>query len=162
MVLLNRRAVDADAAKACDLVRRSITELCIADHQGDKATVAEWLANKTEANFARWIASPLHAAIVAEKGGTIVGFALLNRAGTITLLYVAPEARFQRVSKKLLRAVEDYAAAWDIDLLKLESSITALSFYERHGFSRAGPAARGFGVSHAYPLHKQVRPSFPH
>jgi hypothetical protein len=81
-----RVAVASDAAHACDVVRRSITELCTEDHQGDGATIAAWLANKTEANFTRWIDSDRHVAPVAEQSGRVVGFGLLSRTGFVDLL----------------------------------------------------------------------------
>jgi GNAT superfamily N-acetyltransferase len=151
-----RDAVPADVAAACNLVRRSITELCAADHKGDETTIAAWLANKTEGNFAAWICSPGRVAIVAERAGAIVGFALLNRDGTIALLYVAPEAQFTGVSKAMLAVLEEYAVASRITELKLESSVTALSFYESCGYSQVGGTAQGFGVTRAYPLCKRI------
>src|SRR5262252_421478 len=97
--LLLRRATPPDVATVCALVRSSIVELCGADHQGDESTIAAWLANKTQDNFASWISSPRHVAVVAERGGSVAGFALLSTTGTIVLLYVAPEYRFTGVSK---------------------------------------------------------------
>jgi len=152
-----RRAIPADTAAACEVVRRSITQLCVEDHRGDVATIAAWLANKTPENFAAWISSPRHSALTAEKGASIAGFALLNAAsGTIVLLYVAPEFRYAGVSKGMLGSLEKHAIAMGIRQLTLESSITALSFYERRGYSRVGDAVQGFGVTRCYPLAKTL------
>jgi len=85
-----RGAIPSDAPAACELVRRSITELCGEDHHGDEPTIRDWLANKTPENFDAWISSPRHVALVAESRGLLAGFALLNRSGSIALLYVAP------------------------------------------------------------------------
>lgn len=52
-----RRATPEDAEAACQVLRRSITELCIADHQGDAQSLAAWLANKTPENVRRWTAN---------------------------------------------------------------------------------------------------------
>ena len=76
--LVIRRAVPADAAPACEVVRNSITELCVEDHRGDAASIAAWLANKTHDNFAAWISSSRNVAVTAERGEKIVGFALLG------------------------------------------------------------------------------------
>jgi hypothetical protein len=43
----SRRARVEDAAAACDVMRRSITELCLADHANDPTILEAWLANKT-------------------------------------------------------------------------------------------------------------------
>jgi hypothetical protein len=68
-----RRAEVTDAADACQAVRRSIVELCVEDHGGDRATIAAWLANKTPENVAAWIASPDSVAVVAQTFTGIVG-----------------------------------------------------------------------------------------
>jgi hypothetical protein len=51
MICATRRAVLSDADAACEVVRRSIVDLCQADHHGDSDILAKWLANKTPANF---------------------------------------------------------------------------------------------------------------
>ena len=54
-----REAVVGDAEEACTMVRRSITELCAADHGNDPAILARWLDNKTPENveFRVWAES---------------------------------------------------------------------------------------------------------
>ena len=47
MKCLIRRAIVTDASGACEVVRRSISELCVDDHQGDQTTIGAWIANKT-------------------------------------------------------------------------------------------------------------------
>jgi hypothetical protein len=76
-----------DAVAAAKVLRRSIAQLCIADHQNDERFLAGWLANKTPENVASWIANS-HV-FVAEDGGYIVGVAALTSAGDVTLNYVA-------------------------------------------------------------------------
>ena len=66
MKCLIRRAIVTDAAGACDVVRRSISELCVEDHQGDQTTIDAWIANKTVPNFESWIRSNSTIAFVAE------------------------------------------------------------------------------------------------
>ena len=153
-----RQAAPADVAATCELVRNSITELCVEDHHGDAATIAAWHANKTNANFEAWISSPRHIALIAEKAGTAAGFALLNLNGTIALLYVAPAFRFGGVSKAMLAAIEERAMAAGITELRLESTATALPFYERRGFRRSADCVPGFGATSAYPLSKSLAP----
>jgi hypothetical protein len=43
-----RDAMTEDAPAACDVLRRSISELCVADHGNDPTILARWLSNKTE------------------------------------------------------------------------------------------------------------------
>src|SRR4051812_2354447 len=102
-----RLAESEDAHNACDVLRRSITELCELDHHGDKAFLARWLANKTPENVRRWILSS-HV-FIAEEDGRTLGVCALSFRGQIMLNYVAPEARFTGVSKALLAEMESKA-----------------------------------------------------
>jgi len=158
MAIAIRRAVSADAPKACSVVCQSIVELCIADHKSDEATIAAWLANKTEANFRRWITSNQHVALVARRGSDILGFGLLNRTGKLALLYVAPAARLQGVSTSLLAGLERAAIVLGVDEISLESSLTAKRFYEARGYRASGDPVPGFGVTRAYPMVKKIVP----
>jgi GNAT superfamily N-acetyltransferase len=105
-----RNAVASDAAEACMVLRRSITELCAADHGNDAAILARWLENKTPENVAVWIARLDASMLVAAESGAIVAVGMVTDAGEIILNYVSPDARFRGVSRALLGALEGRAA----------------------------------------------------
>jgi len=153
-----RDAAIADAPAACEVVRRSIAELCIENHRSDEATLAAWLGNKTVANFEAWINSDRHVALVAEGSAGVIGFGLLNREGAITLLYISPESRFQGVSKALLVALEEAARSTGIRKLTVGSTATARRFYLGSGYVPEGSPAQGFGLTTSYPMSKRVAP----
>jgi hypothetical protein len=67
-----RKACIEEAEQACAVVRRSITELCHVDHQGDAPTLSLWLANKTAENMRRWIAQT-YVFVAAEQGQILIG-----------------------------------------------------------------------------------------
>jgi hypothetical protein len=52
--MIIRDATPADAVNACEAVRASITELCIADHNQNPEIPGRWLASKTHDNVAAW------------------------------------------------------------------------------------------------------------
>jgi GNAT superfamily N-acetyltransferase len=138
--MLIRAARKTDAAAACDVLRRSIAELCAADHGNDPALLDPWLANKTPENILAWIAET-HM-LVAEEDGRLLGVAGLSSAGRVTLNYVAPEARYRGVSDALLRALEHKAAQLGCMSCTLESTKTARRFYAARGYrgqERDGP-----------------------
>src|SRR4051812_11315117 len=101
-----RAARAVDAAAACDVLRRSIEALCIADHGNDPAILAAWLGNKPPENIAAWIARPDQTLLLAVAGERVLAVGAVPDPGEITLKYVAPEARFLGVSKALLVALE--------------------------------------------------------
>lgn len=127
-----RRASIRDAAEACVVLRRSITELCHPDHRGDAKVLAEWLTNKTVENVRRWILESHF--FLAEEAGEILGVAAMDESGQITLNYVSPDHRFRGVSKALLECMEDEARGLGIEACTLESTQTALRFYRDLGY----------------------------
>jgi hypothetical protein len=67
-----RDAVAEDAPAACQVLRRSISELCVADHNNDPTILTRWLSNKTPEIVASWIAHPKTSVLVAVEGSTIL------------------------------------------------------------------------------------------
>jgi GNAT superfamily N-acetyltransferase len=151
-----RAAVIGDAEEAAMLLRRSIAELCTADHQHDPATLERWLSNKTPEHLQRWIADPDNYVIVVEEAGVLLGVGLLHRSGEIRLCYMAPEAKGRGVGRAILQALEAQAAGWGIGTLALNSTIGARGFYEHMGFRSGGCATEGFGVTQCHPYVKEL------
>jgi predicted acetyltransferase len=146
-----------DAEAACDVVRRSIHELCVEDHGNDEGKLAAWLANKTVPWFERIITSDRSPSVVAVEGDRILGFAQLNTDGRIALLYVAPEARFRGISRAMLRTLEERALQLGLEKLGLESTKTATRFYEARGYRRIGDPQVGFAGLEALPMEKMLK-----
>ncbi|MCK9188479.1 hypothetical protein [Acidithiobacillus sp.] len=78
MELKIRCGTDDDAEQAIDVIRRSIIELCESDHRNDSAEIAEWVRNKTEKNWRKWVNSSLGVVLVAERGGQLVGVSVVD------------------------------------------------------------------------------------
>lgn len=134
MSICVRKATDTDAAGAIGTLRRSITELCVADHQNDPAEIEGWLANKTEEAWRKWIARNDAVVLIADRAGEVVGVGMATLSGDILLNYVHPDARFCGVSKAVLNGIEEALKSKGVQYCRLESTITAHSFYESRGF----------------------------
>lgn len=150
-----RDAVPEDAAAACVVMRRSIAELCAADHRNDPAILGSWLSNKTPEIFKSWI-GPKTSLLVAVENNRILGVAAVTDAGEITLNYVSPDARFRGVSAALLDALEDRVRKQGKDRCTLKSTETARHFYLTRGYSESGPAGGNFGTTSSYPMSKRI------
>lgn len=150
-----RHAVAEDALAACAVMRRSITELCGADHRNDAAVLTSWLRNKTPENFMAWIARPDNSVLVAVEDGRVLAVGAVTDAGEITLNYVSPDARFRGVSRALLGALETRAAERGNARCKLTSTETARRFYHASGYVEDGPPASKFGTP-SYPMSKSL------
>jgi GNAT superfamily N-acetyltransferase len=151
-----RDAVLADAPAACEVPRRSITELCSADHKNDAAILERWLANKTPRIVASWVTRPGNSVVLAVEGDAVLGVGSITDAGEITLNYVSPDARFQGVSRALLHALEARAVERGNTQCKLMSTQTARRFYLSAGYSEDGAPAIMFGTA-SYPMSKWLR-----
>lgn len=146
MGLCIRLAAPADAAAACEVLRRSITECCVADHGNQPAILNAWLGNKTPDTVAGWFTTPSNYSLVAEQDGRVVGVGLVTQAGKLSLCYVLPEARYTGAGKALLAGLEDKARCWGINVIRLHSTTTASAFYARNGYIHAGKEKSCYGV----------------
>ncbi len=149
-----RDATVEDAPAACRVLRRSITELCTADHRDDPVILQKWLSNKTPEILATWIVQPGGSVLVAIEDGAILGVGSVTDAGEITLNYVAPEVRFRGVSRAILQALEARARERGNTRCTLLSTATARRFYQSNGYAEDSASAGKFGTNASYPMSK--------
>jgi GNAT superfamily N-acetyltransferase len=148
-----RDAKAEDAPAAAQVLSRSITELCVADHGHDPTILARWLSNKEPAVVASWIARPNNSILVAVEDDAIIGVGSVADAGHIGLNYVSPVARFRGVSRALLGALEARAMERGSARCTLNSTETARAFYLANGYVIDGPPDHKHGVG-GYPMSK--------
>lgn len=153
---MNRDPTTADAPAACTVLRRSINELCGADHHNDPATLAQWLANKTVETVVTWITQPENSLLVAVDSGSILAVGSVTDSGSIGLNYVSPDVRFRGVSRAMLHALETRAFERGSTQCQLTSAETARRFYQANGYVQTGPSVAGFGTSSGYPMSKKL------
>lgn len=161
MRIIVRPAEQRDAAVAIDVTRRSIQQLCTADHQDDRETIAAWLANKTPGDFVTWLANPDNFCVVAELDDHLSGVGLLHRSGEIRLFFLAPSTQRKGVGKAIHAELESVARRWGLDSLHLDSTAMARPFYEVLGYRSTGAAIPRFGVLRCFPYEKWLRPEDP-
>lgn len=124
---------------------------------------AEIEAHRRPEGFLRRAVANLPATAVADVGGRVVGF-VTTHGDEVEQVYVAPEARATGAADLLLRhgerrIAERFGRAW---LAVIAANTRARRFYERNGWSDAGPfpyeAAAGSGTVsvHAHRYEKPV------
>jgi len=150
-----RNAVPEDAPAACEVMRRSIAELCVADHRNEPAILERWLSNKTPEIFKSLI-RPDNSLLVATANNRILAVGCITDAGEITLNYVSPDARFRGVSTALLSALETRAIERGNKRCTLTSTETARRFYLARGYCADGTATGNFGTTSGYPMSRWV------
>lgn len=142
-----RRATTADVAQICEVVRASITELCVADHQGDPDILKQWLANKTPENVTRWLSNANNINLVAAEDSAVLAAGCVTIAGAILLNYVSPAARFSGVSSLLLAGMEAAARKNGNVRCLLDSTLTAHRFYKKRGYVDCGSPGEKHGLT---------------
>lgn len=149
-------AEDVHAAAICDLVRRSIVELCREDHRDDPNVIARWLHGKTPERVRAWIANPTNHVIIAVEADQLIGVGCIRADGEITLNYVSPEARFSGVSSAIVAALEDWARAAGHIRIVLDSTTTASGFYHDRGYGPRQEQTTKFGLA-TWPMIKKLK-----
>lgn len=144
-----------DASSACDAMRRSIAELCGADHHDDPAILRRWLANKTPKHWAAWLAHKDNTVLVAVGDETVMAVGVVRNDGEITCNYVSPDARFRGVSRAMLAWLEATARDFGNEACHLFSTETARRFYFSAGYEEMGAPEGKFGTTGAYPMLKR-------
>jgi GNAT superfamily N-acetyltransferase len=132
-----RPARHEDCAVLGQLRVASITQLCGPDHHGEASVIAQWAGDGSADKFLRLIGQPDSTLLVAERGGALVGLGARTGA-LVTLNYVHPAHRFSGISKAIMTALEEDMARAGITLARLNSTVTALAFYEARGWMRDG------------------------
>jgi len=156
--VLVRFAVARDADSAIEVLRKSITQLCVGDHQNDPATLQRWLKNKTPDNFHQWLQDPQRHFVVAEVDGAICGVGMIRNNGDLDLCYVLPGKQRLGIGSAMMRALESQANHWRLERLQLISTVNARAFYERHGYISTGEeSVPGYGVVRDYYYAKSLK-----
>lgn len=153
-----REARESDATNICEVLIRSVREVCGPDYNNDEAVLEEWCANKKPEIVTDWIRNTDNLFVVAELSpGLLVGAAMYQRVrGSIQLCYLVPEALYQGIGAQLLATLESDAARLGHKEIQLVSSITARNFYRRHGYLDYGEPVYSRGKVLGFPMRKVV------
>ncbi len=150
-------ASESDAARICDVLIRSVHEVCAPDYGNDPAILDSWCSNKSPESIAKWIRNPDNFFIVAElvpQG--IVGAALYSRTeASIHLCYLVPEGLHRGIGSRLLFSMEAEARRLGHRQITLDSSITAHEFYKLHGYEDNGEPVYWHKVL-GFPMRKMI------
>ncbi len=72
---------------------------------------------------------------VAEAGGIIVGFGVLNQeSAEVEAVYVSSEVGGRGIGLEVLRRLEERASVLGLGALRLNASLNAVPFYEKAGY----------------------------
>lgn len=126
-----RRYRPEDIDAVVELFRDTVRSVNRCDYSTDQ--VVAWAPDAIDAE--RWHARMAsHLSVVAVQDDDIVGFAELTADGVVLMMFVHKDTQRQGVGTALLAALEHEARGNGVHEMKTESSITAVPFFEAHGF----------------------------
>ncbi len=130
--LVIRPAEAADAAPVIEIHSRSVQELCSGDYTARQIEV--WAGKRTPEDMASRIA--MHPYFVAEFNGKLLGYAAYSlNSNELLSIFVDPDYTRQGVASALMNELLADARSSGLTTLWLDSSLTAVPFYEKAGFT---------------------------
>jgi len=124
-----RPATASDAPRIHELHLASVRALCALSYP---PTILEgWLANRSPQGYLRSITTG--GLFVAEADGEIIGFCE-GAVGEVRAVFVDPRWVGRGVGTALLSQALKVAKVGEPRPVRLESTLNAVRFYERHGF----------------------------
>jgi putative acetyltransferase len=135
-VVVVREYRSSDRQAVISVFERSVREINSRDYS--PAQIAAWAPLTADASM--WSSRLAQGGVfVCERDDEIVGFARVDDAGCVDLLYVHPDYQRQGVARELIDRLILWASSRGIRLLYAEVSVTARPFFERMGFQIVRP-----------------------
>lgn len=128
-----RPARPGDGGALFEVTRRSVAGLAAGHYSAEQ--VAGWMGLRTPAFYEDLVAGGR--AVVAEHDGRVVGF-VDAEPGEVTRLFLLPEAAGHGLGARLLAVGMETARDGHAGPVRVEATINAVGFYERHGFRVVG------------------------
>ncbi|HEX9447519.1 MAG TPA: GNAT family N-acetyltransferase [Dongiaceae bacterium] len=137
-----RPARSGDGASLFEVTRQSVMGLARGYYTQEQ--IDKWMAARDAAYYEKLITKG--AVTVAERDGGVVGFVDAVQ-GEVTRLFIRPDAAGQGLGSALLEKGLIVARQGHAGPIKVEATINAERFYERHGFQalRRGYFSHGVG-----------------
>lgn len=127
-----RKATATDAEAITDLFYNTVTTVNTKDYDAEQ--IAAWANGRN--NIDGWIKKIIEQHfIVAEAGDQLTGFASVTGYGYIDFMFVHHEHQGRGIATLLLKHLLAIANGLQLTSVTTHASITALPFFEKHGFT---------------------------
>jgi GNAT superfamily N-acetyltransferase len=148
-----RAAHREDAETVFNITRASIGGLAGASYS--RKQIENWMGERTPAFYEELIARGGMTVCVRE--GTVVGF-VDAEPGEVTRLFILPEVAGTGLGRRLLDIGVARAKLGHSGPIRLEATINAESFYQKHGFRsiRRGYFSHGLGGAPIEIVHMEL------
>lgn len=133
-----RRARHLDASSIIQAHIKSIREICSKDYS--EYQIKAWSGIDFKKSILQNLMTKNHIGVV-DDGKSIHGFCdfkINGEEAEIKGLYLSPEISRQGYGNKMLDIAKNYCNRRNVKKVRLSSTITAIHFYERQGFTKIG------------------------
>ena len=125
-----RKASESDADKIYEIRQNAILEKCSPYYSKDQLLV--WTQGEMSRGFVQDVVDTF---FVSECEGQVIGCGKLSvEKSIVDAIFVSPEFFGRGAARKMLTFLETLAKDHGLELLKLESTLNAASFYRSCGF----------------------------
>lgn len=132
----------SDYVEIYNVMQTSARELSRKAYNGQlKDIFDKFYIDKTPDYIRQTLESQHSYTIVAKNNNKIIGFIqlkLCNKIGNVSHLYILPGYEGQSIGTQLFGFVKERAVQLNITKLYTESTLNALSYYEKQGFINKG------------------------
>jgi putative acetyltransferase len=154
-----RRAVEGDVQDIRRIHQAAIRQVCSSDYP--VTVISAWLAGNSDERYLQRIKDASF--WVAEEHVSLGFGCVCIEQSKLEALFLAPEARGNGIAAALLQHLEQVAVGAGVDVLSLDSSLSAKAFYAKHGYRVcSGKAsiqlASGIDLA-SVPMSKRVVPN---
>jgi len=129
-----REAKIEDIPAILKTVHESIRS-CVQDHNRNESEIQIWLEEINQSDL--MLLMLYNDSWVYVEENIIAGFLLINDHGKILLNYIAPEMQQQGIGTAMLLNICERFKVKNISHITLETTHTALPFYQKQGFEIA-------------------------
>jgi GNAT superfamily N-acetyltransferase len=149
-----RPARPGDGQAVFDVTHRSVGGLATQHYSPEQ--IAGWMGERTAEFYEGLIANGRM--VVAVHDQAVVGFVDAD-PGEVTRLFILPEAAGAGIGKRLLDIGIDLARKGHSGPIRLEATLNAEGFYQRHGFVTVdrGTFSHGLGGDPIPIVHMELR-----
>lgn len=128
-----RKARISDTQSISRLVQDTLEKINIADYSPQE--IEAWKEADTPQKIKERIQDKERYICVAEDGNKIVGVGSL-KGNEITAIYVKSNMVGRGVGSSVLAHLEEFAKEQSCTELSMDSSLTAVNFYKKHGYKK--------------------------
>ena len=133
--MIIRKAKDCEFAAITELIKETVHSVCTKEYT--KKELDAWAPEKFDVARFKKALSPCYN-LVAVTDSKIVGFISVEKDGFVNRLYTHKDFLRKGIATRLLNEAEKWAVESGLRELSLDSSKTAVDFYIKSGFYKAG------------------------